>query len=327
MNKGPSVVLDEARGQAGKPDMQRVKWNREDLVRNLLTLPRPSLVFLDGLYISWGEGTQNLTPLPLYSNLISDHCWAQSEGNPALMYDSLRGWIPIADHLHRTNPTMPLRMSHVYDYATIWNRAERALQECNNLPCRYFHFDSRFRAAWVSGMIEAPRKRNRSQRRHIKKRRLHCIATASTPVLISDSPSAETAEKLEELSDCSSKSDCSVRPSHGLEEKIVDESSDALDMPWPDRLNRDSPIMLEWSTDVDGSPILVIAKELTTLPTRMGPGRTLLTALSKGANVCEELSRSDQKCSKCLAGMCPQGFASARLATCTGYTSIAPPCW
>jgi hypothetical protein len=45
-------------------------------------------------------------------------------------------------------------MSHVYDYATIWSRAERALQECNNLPRRYFHFDSRFREAWVSGMTE-----------------------------------------------------------------------------------------------------------------------------------------------------------------------------
>ena len=182
MSRGRSEALGEVQGQAGKPDMHRVKWKREDLVQNLLTLPRPSLVFLDGLYINWGEGAQNLTPLPLYSNLISDHCWAQSEGNPALMYDALRGWIPIADHLHRANPAMPLRMSHVYDYATIWSRAERALQECNNLPLRYFHFDSRFRAAWVSGMTEAPRKRNRSQRRHIKKRRLHCRATASTPV-------------------------------------------------------------------------------------------------------------------------------------------------
>jgi hypothetical protein len=269
MIKGPSVALDEVQGQAGKPDMQKAKWRREDLVRNLLTLPRPSLVFLDGLYINWGEGAQNLTPLPLYSNLISDHCWAQSEGNPALMYDSLRGWIPIAGHLYRANPTMPLRMSHVYDYATIWCRAERALQECNNLPCRYFHSDSRFRAAWVSGMTEAPRKHNRSQRRHIKKRKLQCIATALTPVSPSDclQVSADTADNLEELSDRSSESDCPVRPSHGLEETAVAESQEALDTICPDRLNRDSPIMLEWSTDADGSPMLRIAKE----PTMLGP--------------------------------------------------------
>jgi hypothetical protein len=200
-------------------------------------------------------------------------------------------------------------MSHVYDYATIWSRAERALQECNNLPCRYFHSDHRFRAAWVSGMTEAPRKRNRSQRRHIKKRRLYCKATASTPLLISDSPSAETNESLGELSDCSSVSDGPVLPSHGLEVLAVDESpQEALDTLYPDRLNRDSPIMLEWSTDKDGAAMLVIATGLTTFLPRIGPGRTLLTALSKGASVCEELSRSDQKCSKCLAGMCPPGI-------------------
>ena len=55
MNKGPSDALREVRGQAGKPDMHRVKWQRMDLVQNLLTLPRPSLVFLDVLYINWGD--------------------------------------------------------------------------------------------------------------------------------------------------------------------------------------------------------------------------------------------------------------------------------
>ena len=34
----------------------------------------------------------------------------------------------------------------------------------------------------------------------------------------------------------------------------------------------------------------------------------LLTALSKGALICPELSHGDQKCSRCSAGMCPPGI-------------------
>ena len=121
-----------------------MNWKRADLVQALLTLPPPSLVFQvpDGLQAYnlklGGRAALNLTPLPLYGNLISDECLAQSEGNPVLMYDGPRGWIPIADHwhLHRADrdPTIieSLACHCAYHtcmqpYAALWRRAELAL--------------------------------------------------------------------------------------------------------------------------------------------------------------------------------------------------------
>ena len=180
MNSAPKG-LQGGHGQAGKPDMQKVNWTRKDLVQNPFTSPPPSLIFLaDELYINWGSESHNLTPLPLYGASISDECLAQSDGNLALMFDTLRGWIPIADHLYRANPTMSLRLLHVYDYAMIWSRAELALQQCLKLPRRYSHFDPRFRATWTTGVCELPRGLKRAQKRAIQRSKRRCAATNCT---------------------------------------------------------------------------------------------------------------------------------------------------
>ena len=310
MNPDPSNDQPGEQFQAGKPDMQKVNWNRPDLLRNLLTSPCPHLIFLDGLYIDWGVPTLNLTPLPLYGNLISDECRARADGNAALMYDSMRGWIPIADHLHRSNPAMSLRLSHVYDYAKLWERAELALQQCLKWPRRYAHSDLRFRTAWLSGMTVAPRGLSGAQCLQVSKRKRHCIETAGLSISPGNSMDAEVAEGTADLSDRTIDELEEASPITLAADPLTEEDSSegALAMPSERRLHRDQPIMLEWSTDAEGASVLVIAAGSTIPAPRVGSGGTLLTALSKGAHVCQELSHGDQKCSKCLAGMCPPGI-------------------
>ena len=310
MNNAPAG-LRGGHGQAGKPDMQKVNWARKDLVQNPFTSPPPSLIFLaDELYINWGSEAHNLTPLPLYGASISDECLAQSEGNLVLMFDSLRGWIPIADHLYRVNPTMSLRLSHVYDYAMIWSRAELALQQCLQLPRRYSHFDPRFRASWTSGVSEPPRGLKRAQKRAIQRSKRRCVDTAQSPALCSNVANTDARETLADLGEDSEGDllDVSRQDGQGEEAAMEVQSEDQ-----PDELNleiamRAHPIMLEWTTDAAGAPILVIAESSTFPAPRAGPGRMLLTALSKGALICPELSHGDQKCSRCSAGMCPPGI-------------------
>ena len=311
MIKGVLEGFQEGHGQAGKPDMHKVNWTRADFVQNLLTSPRPSLVFMaDDLYIHWGNETLNLTPLPLYGTSLSDDCLAQSDGNMALMFDSLKGWIPIADHLYRANPTMSIRLSHVYDYAKIWSRAELALQQCLNLPRRYSHFDPRFRAAWASGESVPPRGLKRSQKRVIQRSKRHCVATAQTPVSCSRDRRADANDVSPDFSGNLTDAPLDVLfPDGQGEANERDTPSEdhpaGLDVGLP---IRDHPIMLEWTTNSEGSPILVISEGSSLPAPRLGPGRTLLTALSKGAHICPELSHGDLKCSKCLAGMCPPGI-------------------
>ena len=140
-------------GQAGKPDMHEVSWGDTHFTSGLFSVPRPILVYLDGLYIDWGSSElfPNLTPLPLHGASLTFATLAASGGNIELMYDGLYGWIPIIDHLHRTNPQSTWRKAHIYDFAVLWKRAELALQEHLKQPRRYSHDDIRFRKSVVRG--------------------------------------------------------------------------------------------------------------------------------------------------------------------------------
>jgi hypothetical protein len=180
MNSQPEELALRGFGQAGKPGMHEVNWRSMHFSANLLTKPPPSLIYMVDLYIDWGSCADNLTPLPLYGNSLSFDVMAESEGNIELMYDPLHGWIPIIDHLHRTNPTVHWCMSHVYDFATLWNRAELAVQQHLNLPRRYFHADLRFRRAWLAGTVDDIKPHLcRHQRRDLKKRKHQRLATAA----------------------------------------------------------------------------------------------------------------------------------------------------
>ena len=179
-NSKPEELALRGFGQAGKPGLHELNWRSMHFSANLLTKPPPSLIYMVDLYIEWGSCADNLTPLPLYGNSLSFDVMAESEGNIELMYDPLRGWIPIIDHLHRTNPTVHWCMSHVYDFATLWNRAELAVQKHLNLPRRYFHADLRFRRAWLAGTVDDIKPHLcRHQRRDLKKRKHQRLATAA----------------------------------------------------------------------------------------------------------------------------------------------------
>ena len=182
MNCKPEELAPRGFGQAGKPvsELHEVNWRSLHFSSNLFTKPPPSLVYMVDLYIDWGSYADNLTPLPLYGNSLSFDVMAESQGNIELMYDPLHGWIPIIDHLHRTNPTVHWCMSHVYDFATLWNRAELAVQQHLKLPRRYSHDDLRFRKAWLAGKVDdiKPRLTDR-QRRNLKKLKQHKLATAA----------------------------------------------------------------------------------------------------------------------------------------------------
>ncbi|MFN9906501.1 MAG: hypothetical protein ACK56F_10310, partial [bacterium] len=80
-----------------------MEWGATHFTSNLLSKPRPLLVEVGGLYIDWGESFPNLTPLPICDPSLSYERMAESGGNAELMYDQLYGWIPIIDHLHRSN--------------------------------------------------------------------------------------------------------------------------------------------------------------------------------------------------------------------------------
>ncbi len=153
MSSTSEVQLYDGIGQAGKPDMRGVEWGATHFTSNLLSKPRPLLVEVGGLYIDWGESFPNLTPLPICDPSLSYEKMAESGGNADLMYDQLYGWIPIIDHLHRSNPRATWRKSHVFDYVTLWKRAELYLRNSLKLPRRYSHDDIRFRRAWLGGDV------------------------------------------------------------------------------------------------------------------------------------------------------------------------------
>ena len=302
-------------GQAGKPDMQGVNWGSTHFTTNLFSVPPPRLVHMDNLYIDWGTLFPNLTPLPLYGSSLSYVTLAASGGNIELMYDERHGWIPIIDHLYSTNPRSPWRRSHVYDFAVIWKRAELRLQQHLGVPRRFSHDDLRFRKAWIAGNTDeiAPRLTDR-QRSVLGKRKSMWRETSRQETLPSsdflpqtgdtrgaDGPHSRLPTEIPEAMDVtpSELARSTTPPSPVMED---------YDSAFAPKLDKKAPVMLMWSPGEDGLRCLTIVGTVdsTLLPCKPPP--TLITALSKNTSVCPELRFSDQKCSRCFAGMCPPGI-------------------
>jgi len=98
-------------GQAGRPTMQSVRWHFQHFTENLMSVPKPTLVFLDQLYISWGHTPPLLTPLLVYGDDLTYAQKLQSGGNSFLMFAGEQGWIPVAEHIRRSTPGLVVRLT------------------------------------------------------------------------------------------------------------------------------------------------------------------------------------------------------------------------
>ena len=160
-------------GQAGRPTMQSVRWHSQHFTENLMSVPRPSLVFSDQLYISWGHTPLMLTPLLVYGDGLTYATKRQSGGNSFLMFAGEQGWIPVAEHIRQSAPGLMVRLSHIYDYAMLWRRAETAVQVHFSLPRRCAHDDPRLGDCWRTGEDLLSTPLNRDQRRKISQAKSH----------------------------------------------------------------------------------------------------------------------------------------------------------
>ena len=132
-----------------------------------MSVPRPSLVFSDQLYISWGHTPLMLTPLLVYGDGLTYATKRQSGGNSFLMFAGEQGWIPVAEHIRQSAPGLMVRLSHIYDYAMLWRRAEIAVQVLFSLPRRCAHDDPRLGDCWRTGEDLLSTPLDRGQRRKI----------------------------------------------------------------------------------------------------------------------------------------------------------------
>ena len=165
-------------GQAGRPTMQSVRWHSPHFTENLMSVPRPTLVMLDQLYINWGHTPMLLSPLLVYGDGLTYATKLQSGGNSFLMFAGEQGWIPVADHLHQSAPGLVVRFSHIHDYALLWRRAEVAVRVLFDLPRRYAHDDPRLGACWRTGEDLSTQQLGRNHRRKISQAKRKWQASA-----------------------------------------------------------------------------------------------------------------------------------------------------
>ena len=325
MSSTSDVQFHSGIGQAGKPDMQGMRWGATHLTLNLLSKPLPRLVEVEGLYIDWGDSIPNLTPMPLYGSSLSYEKMAESGGNIELMYDQLHGWIPIVDHLHSSNPRFPWRKSHVFDYATLWKRAELYLRRVLKLPRRYSHDDVRFRRAWLGGSVDQIRSRRTDRHtKNLRKRKAQMIEIAGQEALPSSSIPSLEEEGIDPMSQEEEVTapDSVLRNSSPAEEiggagglqaqvesaTLMEATDEASSDDSPIQVDRSRVVLLEWSGGANGRRCLTIVGSADPSLLPFSPQPTLITALSKNTEVCQAIRYGDRKCSRCSAGMCPPGI-------------------
>ena len=133
--------------------MQEIRWEWRHVDAGLHSTPTPTFVYMNHLYINWQVEGLQLTPLFVYYNALSYQEMMASAGNMHLMYHPVRGWMPIVEHIHQSNPTMSLRGSHIVDYGIMWRLAERTVQRQFRLPKHLFHEDPRLRELMLTGVM------------------------------------------------------------------------------------------------------------------------------------------------------------------------------
>ena len=326
-------------GQAGTPDMHEIRWERQHPAAGLHSTPKPTYVYIDHLYINWHVEGLQLTPLFVYHDALSYQQMMGSAGNGHLMYHPNRGWIPIAEHLHHSNPGLLLRNCHIVDYGSMWRRAEQVAQVKYGLRRHLFHDDPRLRELMLTGVMKPLHAR---QRRRLKRKRREfanqdvqpgqdevstvegrtpirllegCGVLPETSLIPGDSDETSTFGSEEEceavqaptdtglMSPRTSSSEHPTTPK-GDEMLEFDEDQSMLltrppDIPW----SSGGHISLCWVLDEEGQLALTPASQgALGLPP---PQKRLITARCKGARRTGGLERLEDRCTRCGTGMCP----------------------